>query len=145
MTFALLKRFSGMYRGLEQSNIILETTVNERNQLLMQIETMLSLTAVVPKSLAKGSLSFDIIALRAFIAGNDLLLAPKEFAVLLLLAENEGKTMSAETLYENVWKQPLRDDKRSLKTTISTMRKKIEPAGYTVTAFRDQGYIFERM
>ncbi|MDR0444338.1 MAG: helix-turn-helix domain-containing protein [Treponema sp.] len=147
MTITLYNRFRGMYRQLE-------TTVIERNQLLAQIKTSLSLTAVVPKSLAKGSLSFDIIAGRAFINSNgdsngltnlDLLLTPKEFAVLLLLAQNEGETVSAETIYENIWKQPLRDDKNTLKKTVSTMRKKIEPSGYTIAVVREQGYVFERI
>ncbi|MDR0496756.1 MAG: winged helix-turn-helix domain-containing protein [Treponema sp.] len=146
MTIALSQRFRGMYRQLE-------ITVSERNQLLDQIKTSLSQTAVVPKSLAKGSLSFDIIAGRAFINSNgenkgllnlDLLLTPKEFAILLLLAQNEGEPLSSETIYENVWKQSLRDDKNTLKTTISKMRKKIELSGYTITFLSNKGYIFER-
>jgi hypothetical protein len=142
MTFALLKRFSGMYKGLE-------TTARERGELLARIETLLNHTAVVPKSLAKGSLSFDIIAGRAFenSAGEniDLLLTQKEFAVLLLLAENEGKTLDTQTIYADVWKQPLRDDKNALKTLISKIRKKIEPSGYTVSVSRGEGYMFERI
>ncbi|MDR0447844.1 MAG: helix-turn-helix domain-containing protein [Treponema sp.] len=142
MTFTLYNRFRGMYRQLE-------TTVAERNQLLARIETSLSQTAVVPKSLAKGSLSFDIIAGRAFINSDrenrDLLLKQKEFAVLLLLMQNEGETMSAETIYENVWKQSIRDDKNTLKVTISNIRKKIEPSGYTITASRREGYVFEQI
>jgi DNA-binding response OmpR family regulator len=149
MTFALLKRFRGMYKGLEQYNLTLEATVAERNNLLAQIETYLSHTAVVPKSLAKGSLSFDIISGRAFIESGgetrDLLLKQKEFAVLLLLAQNEGKTLDAQTIYENVWKLPLRDDKNTLRATISTMRKKIDPSGYTVSVIRGEGYVFERI
>ncbi|MDR0447758.1 MAG: winged helix-turn-helix domain-containing protein [Treponema sp.] len=149
MTFALLKRFSGMYQGLEQSNAALETTVTERNQLLARIETSLSQTAVVPKSLAKGALSFDIIAGRAYVNSGgtslDLLLTQREFAVLLLLVQSEGETLSAETIYENVWKQPLRGEKNTLKMTISNIRKKIEPSGYTVSVSRGKGYVFERI
>jgi hypothetical protein len=142
MAFTLSQRFRGMYEQLE-------TTVQERNQLLGQIETMLSQTAVVPKSLAKGSLSFDIISGRAFCNANgantDLLLTPKEFAVLLLLTQNENEPITAEAIYENVWKLPLGDDKNALKNTLSKMRKKIEPSGYTVSVSRGEGYIFERI
>jgi DNA-binding response OmpR family regulator len=131
-----------MYKGLE-------TTVQERGKLLERIETLLNHTAVVPKSLKKGSLSFDIIAGRAFTESGgeniDLLLTQKEFAILLLLAESEGKTLDAKTIYENVWKLPLQDDRNTLKATISTMRKKIDPSGYTVSVIRGEGYVFERI
>jgi DNA-binding response OmpR family regulator len=33
-------------------------------------------------------------------------LTQKEFALLLVLAQNEGKFLSKEYLYEKVWKQP---------------------------------------
>ena len=138
MTFTMSNRFNAMYTSLE-------TTLEERDYLLTQIKTLLSKAAVVPKSLAKGSLTLDIIAYRAFVDNQDLLLTPKEFAVLLLLTQYEGKTMSAETIYEIVWKLPLNDNINTLKKTISTLRKKIENSGYEIAVSRGKGYIFERI
>jgi hypothetical protein len=137
MAFTLSNRFRTMYNQLDN-------TVKERNELLERIETMLSHTAVVPKSLAKGSLSLDIISGRAIVDNNDLLLAPKEFACLLVFAQNEDEVMSTEAIYENIWKQPLEGNLNTLKTTISNLRKKIEPSGYTISAIRGKGYMFER-
>ena len=138
MSITLSQRFRAMYSDLE-------STVHERNQLLARIETMLSHTAVVPKSFAKGSLSLDIIAGRAFVDNQDLLLTQKEFAVLLLLAQNEGNALSAESIYENVWVQPLGNNINTLRVTISNLRKKIEDSGYEITVSRGQGYTFERI
>jgi DNA-binding response OmpR family regulator len=71
-----------------------------------------------------------------------LLLTHKEFACLLILAQNEGHIISARAIYEQIWKQKLEDEKNTLKTTISTLRKKIEPSGYAITVSREQGYTF---
>jgi len=99
----------------------------------------------LPKFLAKGSLKLDTIAGRAFINDNDLLLTHKEFAILLLLANKEEETINAQSIYENVWKQPLGGNINTLQATISSLRKKIEPSGYTITVFRGQGYTFEQI
>jgi DNA-binding response OmpR family regulator len=80
----------------------------------------------------RGSLTLDIIALRADMNGRDLLLAGKEFSVLLLLIENEGQTMSAEYLYEKVWKQPMNKDSQSVRSVVLRLRKKLEDSGFTV-------------
>jgi len=138
MAFTLSNRFSVMYMQLEN-------TVEERNQLLAQIKTMLSRTAVVPKSMAKGSLSLDIISGRAFLDNNDLTLAQKEFAVLLLLMQNEDKAISVDFLYESVWKAPLGDNISAVISAIYRLRKKIKNSGYQIAVSRGKGYIFERI
>ena len=131
-------RFSRTYHQLE---IIKE----EHDQLLAKNKKLLNSAAVLPKSLSKGSLRLDLIASRAFVDGKDLFLNSKEFSCLLLLSQNEGKTISTETIYQEVWKRPLNDNIKTLRTTIYTLRKKIDPSGYTITATRGSGYIFERI
>jgi DNA-binding response OmpR family regulator len=111
--------------------------------LLARIESLLRRTeSRVPKTLTKGNLSLDTIARRAYIDNNNLQLTHKEFACLLLLAQNEGHIISANAIYEQIWKQKLENDKNTLKATISTLRKKIEPSGYAITVSREQGYTF---
>jgi DNA-binding response OmpR family regulator len=113
------------------------------NVLLARIESLLRRTeSRVPKTLTKGHLSLDTIARRAYIDNNDLLLTHKEFACLLMLAQNEGHIISAGTIYEQIWNQKLDDDKNTLKATISSLRKKIEPSGYAINVLREQGYTF---
>jgi DNA-binding response OmpR family regulator len=111
--------------------------------LLARIESLLRRTeSRVPKIMTKGTLSLDIIARRAYINNNDLLLTHKEFACLFMLAQSEGHIISANAIFEQIWNQKLEDDKNTLKTTISTLRKKIEPSGYAITVSREQGYTF---
>jgi DNA-binding response OmpR family regulator len=115
--------------------------------LLARIEALLRRAAQVPKTLEAGALSFDIMANKAFLNGRDLLLKPKEFSLLLLLVQNEDKLMSAERLYEAIWKAPLNDDNRTLQSNISALRKKLEDrdCGYTLRAVYGKGYCFEKI
>jgi DNA-binding response OmpR family regulator len=98
----------------------------------------------VPEIIEKGLLKLDVLAGLAFINGGDLLLAQKEFSLLLLFVQNEDKTMSAEYLYEKVWKMTLNDNTNALKNTISRLRNKIFDSGYTILAVRGEGYAFKR-
>ena len=98
------------------------------------------------KTIVRGKIKLDVIAIQAFIDGKDLQLQPKEFAVLLLLVNNEGKLMSAEDIYENVWGQPMGNDKNALHKAMSGLRKKIDSdSGYVIHSEYMKGYIFERI
>jgi DNA-binding response OmpR family regulator len=112
-------------------------------ELLARIESLLRRTSRPTKTLTKGSLTLNMISGMAFVDGRDLLLSPKEFAVLLLLAQNEGKTISAEYMYEEIWGSPMTDN-RTLKKHISELRKKLEtePGGGEIENARNKGYRF---
>ena len=111
---------------------------------LARLEALLRRSERVPKTITKGPLVFDIISGRVFLGGHDLLLTQKEFACLLFFTQNEGVVMSAQSVYENVWKLPLGNNINTLQATISNLRKKIEPSGWEITVLRNQGYIFGR-
>ncbi|MCL2763945.1 MAG: helix-turn-helix domain-containing protein [Treponema sp.] len=82
----------------------------------------------------------------AFINDVDMMLTPKEFSLLLIFIKNEGRVLSAEYIYGNIWNQQLENNNIStLKKTISNLRKKIEPSGYTIDASYRKGYVFERI
>jgi DNA-binding response OmpR family regulator len=114
--------------------------------LLARVETMFRNVEQVPETVARGPLKLDIAANRAFLNGEDMLLTHKEFALLLLFLQYEGRTMSAEYLYEKVWGQPINDDNRTLKKHLSNLRKKLEEgnSGYEITMSRGEGYRFEK-
>jgi DNA-binding response OmpR family regulator len=78
------------------------------------------------KILTRGPLTLDTVATRAFLRGEDVLLKPKEFALLHLLVENEGKEFTAEELYKAVWGLDANDDTRTIKVHISALRQKLQ-------------------
>ena len=96
------------------------------------------------KMITKGSLTLDVISAQAFVDGRDLILTQKEFALLLLLVQNEDTTISAEQIYESVWRQPLNKDKNALQTAFSKLRGKLEQTGYDIISHRGKGYEFRK-
>ena len=89
-------------------------------------------------------MELDVVAARAFRNGEDMLLKPKEFALLLLMAQNEGTVMRAERLYETLWKMPLAHDSQAVRTIVSRVRAKLSGTGYTIVFQRDgNGYCFQ--
>lgn len=111
--------------------------------LAARVEALLRRTGRVPETLVKGELTLTILSGQAFLRGADMLLTNKEFSCLLLLAQNENKPVSAETLYETVWHMPLVGDSQAVRTIITRLRQKLANSGYAIVSKRGDGYIFQ--
>jgi DNA-binding response OmpR family regulator len=119
--------------------------------LLARVEALLrragkhSVAAAVPQMLKRGPLTLELAAMRALVCGNDILLTPKEFLVLLALVENEGDALDKDTLYQKVWGQPMENDSQALYAVVSRLKRKLKPCGdgLTLTATRLDGYKLE--
>ncbi|NLO83889.1 MAG: response regulator transcription factor [Clostridiales bacterium] len=96
------------------------------------------------KIIQKGSLVLDIVASRASLDDVDLSLTPREFSLLMLLVQNEDQILSAEIIYEKVWKANLHGDKNAVQAAISKLRHKLEHTGYIINFQRGRGYIFTK-
>jgi DNA-binding response OmpR family regulator len=112
--------------------------------LYARIEALLRRARRVPETLVKGRLILDITAHTAVLDGSDLQLSPKEFALLLLFVQNEENFMSAEYLYEKVWKSSMADGSNAIKGAIKRLRSKINGSGYCIIWSRGEGYGFEK-
>lgn len=53
-------------------------------------------------------------------------LPPKEFDILLLCARNQGKILTKQRIYEEVWGEPYVYDDSNIMAIISRLRKKLE-------------------
>ena len=95
------------------------------------------------RKVTKGLLKLDTLTGRAYLSGEDLLLTQKEFALLLMLAQNEGKLLPKEHLYETIWNQPMAGDDRAVRKQLSKVRSKLAGSGYSISVSRGEGYCFE--
>ena len=96
-------------------------------------------------SIVKGSLALDIPKFKASVNGVDAGLTSKEFALLLLLVQNEDKEVSHQELYESVWGAPSGEDTRTVRFHIKNLRKKINAMNaedYDVVSIYGKGYMF---
>jgi DNA-binding response OmpR family regulator len=89
-----------------------------------------------------GSLELDTLAARAFAGGKDLNLTQKEFSLLLALAQNEGRYLSAEALFLSVWGYHAEGDIRALWKHMSNLKSKLDALGgiLVLQGARGEGY-----
>jgi len=107
-----------------------------------RVDALFRRSARVPKIIAKGRLSLDVTANIALLDGTDLLLTQKEFALLLVFVQNEGLFIDNVSLYEKVWKAPMKGDSQAIRKTTSNLRGKIKGSGWTISWSKGEGYIF---
>ena len=132
-----------MIDGLSRGGCDYITKPYDFDVLLARIEAQLRKTQ--PGShIQCGALTLDIVALQAFADGCDLLLKPKEFSLLHALIQSEGKTISADELYQKVWGRPMAGDNNAIKNITSQLRKKLTGSGYTISSEYREGYFFTR-
>jgi len=100
-----------------------------------------------PAILKFGRLEIDEAAREARVDGNDVRLKPREFALLLELAQNPGVALSRGTLLEKVWGFDFEGYERTVDVHVRRVRLKIEeqydhpPVVQTIHGF---GYKFAR-
>jgi DNA-binding response OmpR family regulator len=130
-------------RGLDDGGDDYLTKPYDFSVLIARIEALLRRAEHIPDNLIKGDLTLDIRASRAILGGADLLLTLKEFSVLLLMAENEGRILSTDYIYEKVWKQtPDGGTGSALRNVISRLRKKLGKAFIIENDREADSYIF---
>jgi len=91
-----------------------------------------------------ATITLDIVIGQAYVDGESMELTQKEFAMLRLFAKNEDKILTKEFIYETIWKQEMFEDDKSVRNTISKLRKKLETSrsGYDIVATKGKGYTF---
>ncbi|MCL1829540.1 MAG: response regulator transcription factor [Oscillospiraceae bacterium] len=131
-------------KGLEAGGDDYLTKPYELSVFLKRVEALLRRASLVPDILEIGPLELEPASARAFLNGEDMVLSQKEYTLLQQFVQRPEITVSAGYLYEKVWGREMAGDAGSLKTMIYRLRKKLEGSGYTITAERGEGYIFER-
>lgn len=81
--------------------------------------------AVVPPVLVRGDITLDPARRRAWRDDRELQLTVKEFGVLQLLLESDGRPVSAELLLERVWDASADPFSSAVRVTMSRLRAKL--------------------
>ncbi len=96
--------------------------------------------------LESGDLKLDTTARRAWRGGEELVLAPREYELLMALMRNRGTVLSRDLLLTEVWGFDYHGDTRTVDVHIRWLREKIEDepsAPQRITTIRGMGYRFE--
>ena len=111
------------------------------NVFTARLDALLRRSLTIKDKISIGSLTLNLISNQAFYNGKDLFLTQKEFALLFILAQNKGKTLSADYLYEKAWGLPPKEGTSALKVQISNLKKKLFPTeDILIESSRGEGY-----
>ncbi len=93
--------------------------------------------------LALGDLSVDLHARRARWQGQDLLLSPKEYALLELLLRERGRVLSRNTVFDRLYDSASAASDKVVEVIVSTLRTKLAKAGApdVIQTRRGFGYV----
>ncbi len=94
-----------------------------------------------------GRMEIDEAAREVRVDGLAVALKPREFALLLELARNDGRALSRDRLIENVWGLDYDGDERTVDVHVRRLRSRLEePYGLPpfVQTLRGYGYKFVR-
>ena len=73
-----------------------------------------------------GELVMDVEARLVYLGDQQIELSPKEFALLKVLMQNAGKTLSTETLLNRVWGSDFAGDIKTVAVHVRWLRQKLE-------------------
>ncbi len=113
------------------------------DELLLRVEALLRRGRLIRGAdapLRLRELEMDLTSRRATLGGKDILLKPKEFSLLFLLARQPDCIISVNELYERAWGMQSVDDASSVKEHISRIRAKLCGSGLSIVSQRGQGY-----
>jgi DNA-binding response OmpR family regulator len=96
-----------------------EAVVRRRKRASVRVET---------GPMAAGELEIRADQFQAFAAGRSVDLTRREFEVLQLLAEAEGKVLQREEIYQAVWGYAMAHGDRSVDVFVRKVRQKLEKA-----------------
>ena len=116
-------------------------------ELAARIEARLRQERARSRYLSYGPLRLDVFSGRGCLGDTDLQLTQKEFAVLLLLVQHAGETVSKEEVLREVWNVEAEDASRALWTLISRLRRKLdsERSRLEISSRRGDGYTLEQI
>ena len=93
-----------------------------------------------------ADLTLDLDRHEAYLRGESLALKPKEYELLVYLAQHHGKTLSRDQLLEEVWGWDFSGGSRTVDVHVRWLREKLEtdPANpVRIVTVRGAGYRFE--
>ncbi|HEX4047358.1 MAG TPA: response regulator transcription factor [Elusimicrobiota bacterium] len=97
------------------------------------------------KSVAVGEVAIDFERHETTVKGEVVYLAPKEFAILKLLIEANGRVLSREQLLRLIWghDEDVEIDTRTVDQHIARLRRKLRSAAERIATVPNFGYQFK--
>ena len=96
-----------------------------------------------PTAISYRTLTMDLGKKKVCIAGEEVPLTKKEFEILHLFLEHQGRVFSREEILSHVWSDEVYVLDRTIDVNITRLRKKIGEYGKCIVTRLGYGYCFE--
>lgn len=90
--------------------------------------------------ITKGNVTIDKEKYKCFVGNDEIALTTKEFDVLYLIMKNDGKVVTKETLFNEIWQMDVSIETRTLDMHIKSLRDKLKGADIEIKTIRGVGY-----
>ncbi len=98
------------------------------------------------EAISLGDIVLDPSRQQLTVRGKGVSLAPKEFALLRVLMENNGRVVTRQTLLDKVWGYDFEGEQQTVSVHIRWLREKIEQDSRNprhIITVRSRGYMFK--
>jgi len=117
------------------------------SELLARLQALIRRSSVSQnhKTFSVGNLKVDILKRRVFLDDEEIVLQPKEYALLEYLIRNTGHIVSKTMIIEHVWDYNFDPQTNVVEARICRLREKVEPENSKklIHTVRGMGYVLE--
>jgi len=91
-----------------------------------------------------GTLRIDAVSHRVHAGNEEIMLRPKEFAILVYLIKNKGRVLSRTQILENIWGYDFNPNTNIVDVHINSLRERLKEHGLSgfIRSVRGVGYMF---
>lgn len=105
-----------------------------------------TISANADEAISLGEITLDPSRQHLKVRGKDVSLAPKEFSLLRVLMENNGRVVTRQSLLDKVWGYDFDGEHQTVSVHIRWLREKIEEDSRVprhIVTVRSRGYMFK--
>lgn len=110
------------------------------DELLARVRAAIRRGRVEERSLREGTLHVDVVDRIVQVDGRIVDLTPKEYALLVLLVRNAGRTVSRAEILAHVWRLTRDPGSNLVEVNIKNLREKLGPSAPAIETVRGTGY-----
>lgn len=110
---------------------------------MARIQALLKRAGTVRDTLELAGMSIDPSARTVEVDHAEVALTPREFELLLYLAQNRNQALSRQQILDAVWNFDYYGDARTVDTHVKNLRMKLGAPGMAIRTVRGRGYKLE--
>lgn len=113
------------------------------SELLARVQALIRRAHRTPEAtrLTAGGIELDLVNRTVSVAGQDVLLQPKEFTLLAFLLRHAGRPVTKTMLLEHVWDYSFDPDTNVVDVLMHRLRAKVDPEHTRIETLRGVGYV----